>query len=186
MNAALGKIVSGVSLGLIDVFMVNPLERLKVWLMTNKQKLKIRVFFKESNNVLKDLFKGLEPAALRQIFSWSSFLLADEIFKQKIREYRGIPKTEMLAYHDLLIVSVAVGVCNTIAMMPFDMAKTQAQKRGGSDQWTFQIIREEVQKNGLMKLYSGSYARMIQYIVQSLLTVKLYDYLETGYRKLKE
>lgn len=35
-NASAGKFISGVSLGLIDVFLVNPLERLKVWLMTNK------------------------------------------------------------------------------------------------------------------------------------------------------
>lgn len=141
LNASASKIVSGLSLGLVDVFLVNPLERLKVWLMTNKQKLKIKTFFTESNNIFKDLFKGVESAAYRQVFSWTSFLLADEIFKQKIREYRGLKKTEMIAYQDLLVISVAVGACNTICIMPFDMAKTISQKRGGSDLWMIQIIR---------------------------------------------
>ena len=36
LNAAVGKTITGLSLGVIDVLLVNPLERSKVWLMTNK------------------------------------------------------------------------------------------------------------------------------------------------------
>lgn len=46
----------------------------------------------------------------------------------------------MIAYSDLMILSVAVGLCNTASIMPFDMAKTIAQKKGGSDKWALQII----------------------------------------------
>jgi solute carrier family 25 citrate transporter 1 len=35
LNASLSKSITGLSLGIIDVFLINPLERLKVWLMTN-------------------------------------------------------------------------------------------------------------------------------------------------------
>lgn len=36
LNASLGKLIAGLSLGLIDVFLVTPFERLKVWLMTSR------------------------------------------------------------------------------------------------------------------------------------------------------
>jgi hypothetical protein len=90
----------------------------------------------------------------------------------------------MLSYSDLLLVSIGVGICNTVAIMPFDMAKTDCQKRNGSNKWAFQIISEQFKKYGLSKLYTGWNMRLVNYFIQSLLTVKLYDYLETGYRKL--
>jgi ABC-type long-subunit fatty acid transport system fused permease/ATPase subunit len=36
LNNTFGKVIAGLSLGVIDVLLVNPLERLKVWFMTNK------------------------------------------------------------------------------------------------------------------------------------------------------
>lgn len=35
LNSSLSKSITGLTLGIIDVFLINPLERLKVWLMTN-------------------------------------------------------------------------------------------------------------------------------------------------------
>jgi hypothetical protein len=59
-----------------------------------------------------------------------------------MREYRKISNTEMLSYYDLILVSVGVGICNTLAIMPFDMAKTECQKQNGSNKWTVQILKE--------------------------------------------
>lgn len=83
----------------------------------------------------------------------------------------------MLPYYDLILISVGVGVCNTLVIMPFDMAKTECQKQNGSNKWTLQILKEEFKNQGISKLYTGWRLRLVHYFVQSLLTVKLYDYL---------
>ena len=77
----MSKMVTGVLIALADVVLANPFERLKVWLMTNQNRDSATVFFRQSKNILKDLFKGFEPSLWRQISSWISFLVADDMLK---------------------------------------------------------------------------------------------------------
>lgn len=52
-KAYVGKTFAGLALGLIDVFLVNPLERIKVWLMTNHTKSKLKVFLAKSDSIVR-------------------------------------------------------------------------------------------------------------------------------------
>ncbi len=73
---------------MLEVFFICPMERLKVWLMTQVKKDKnLRYFFRTSKGeLLSSLFKGLNASFSKQVVSWVTFLAADDFFKNKFRQ----------------------------------------------------------------------------------------------------
>lgn len=77
-------------------------------------------------------------------------------------------------------------MANNIFVQPLDFIKTKIQaeqnKRVG--------IRETIIKNytakGFGVFYTGWRVRMLHYMIQSILTVNVYEILETSYKRLTQ
>ena len=111
-NLALSKIITGLTIANLEICILNPLERLKVYAMTNHAKEKIFVkFFKLHRfNLFNELYLGTRPFLYRANASWVSFLYFDYIFKT---HYKILKNTDTLSFKDLNIISVLCGIINT-------------------------------------------------------------------------
>eukprot|EP01117_Protostelium_nocturnum_P020605 TRINITY_DN9361_c0_g1_i1.p2 TRINITY_DN9361_c0_g1~~TRINITY_DN9361_c0_g1_i1.p2 ORF type:complete len:305 (+),score=90.13 TRINITY_DN9361_c0_g1_i1:57-971(+) len=185
--------LTGLTIASIESFIICPLERLKVHLMTGKEidKHGLRTFIEKHSNTVsternqlittplrKELFRGLKAVYVRGIVSWVSFLVADQKTKSWAREWTGSKQLSLLT---LMICSVFVGGINTFTNMPFDVVKTTLQKRDLSGKEMNGIIstmRVLVKQNGSRILWIGWQPRMAQYILQSFFTMTLLEKLE--------
>lgn len=180
---SLKKGLTGVTIASFETFFICPLERLKVWLMTayNNEK-SLTTFFKENKSHLgNELFRGLNASFSRQIMTWSSFLVADFKFKSLAKEYTG---EKELSFASLMVVSAAVGMTNTAAIMPFDCVKTKLQMRSPiTDMGLINAFKYTYKNSGIKGLYAGWQPRMAQYMIQSAFTVPLLEKLENKWKK---
>jgi hypothetical protein len=108
------KICCGLSIANIEIFLITPLDRLKIYFMTNSTNRSAKhmfVYFYKAhkNNLLRELFRGLEPSFWRQNVSWVSFLYLDFKIKKLFKEKQN---KKVLGYLDLFLISVLVGIGN--------------------------------------------------------------------------
>lgn len=177
------KIATGLTIANLEVGIINPLERLKVWLMTNNQRGSGQIFaFMRENreHMLQSLFKGTSATLPKQNVSWVSFLAADEFLKRKMQAYRG---TKDLGAMDGLVVGSAVGVINTFVTLPLDCIKTTLQECGGKSTGFFSAARDISTNHGIKGFYAGWKPRIVQYIIHAALTSNMLAYFEKRYTK---
>jgi solute carrier family 25 ornithine transporter 2/15 len=170
-NSSLEKSVTGVIIASIETFIICPLERFKVWRMTHIDNKGQRTsFFRLANGPLyKELYRGFNALYAKQMVSWTSFLVADDIFRRLLLPKSNNKDNESEYSHvRLLLISTCVGICNTFTNMPFDVIKTQLQMANPvKNQSILSIGRQIVKKNGVLALYAGWRPRLLQYVVQS-------------------
>ena len=184
-DATSGKVktLCGITIANFEVGVINPLERLKVHLMTAPPKEQsIKHFFglhQRRGILLETLYRGTQATWIRQNVSWVSFLVADDYFKN-IERAKQQPNEKTLPFPSLLKVAFEVGLVNTVANMPFDTAKTRIQAHASSFKHpnVFSVIRTIFQESGVHGLYAGWRIRMTQYMVQSVFTVTILEHLE--------
>lgn len=81
------KLLTGSSIALVEAVLTCPIERLKVYFMTNTDKITYRQFFKNNEgNLFRELFRGFTPLFMRQSMAWIVFLEADMLTKHVIRK----------------------------------------------------------------------------------------------------
>ena len=178
---SVAKISTGLTLAVVDTFIICPFERLKVCLQTKKSDLSLINFLKENRrNLSTSLFRGLESLFYRQIMSWVSFLYSDYKLKQMARQYHGLEDYETLDNTTLLLISLVIGVSNVFIVMPFDMTKTLYQQH--SEEFTNKKLKETVKlvyrENGMKGFYYGWQPRLIQYTIHSIFTVNALERME--------
>lgn len=166
------SILSGLSIAIIEVWIITPLERFKVWLMTYQRfSGGVRAFIKElRHNVLHTLYKGLQVTMIRQVVSWVTFLLVHDQLMVWVKT--DVESVRHISLYMLLWVGLIEGVINTAAVMPFDCVKTHQQKMNANE--FDHTIRQMVgiyRQYGVRGLYVGWQARMVQYMVNSGFTV---------------
>lgn len=168
------KALTGLAIASVEVLLLCPLERLKVWLMTAYQQDKnLGNFFRNyQGQWIVELFRGLSFSYQRQAFSWVSFLVSNHQFKLLALAYYGV---EELNYVQLMVVALAVGIVNTMATMPFDCVKTHRQMFTATPDAS---LRSIYRQRGWQGLYVGWQVRLVHYMVNSLFTVPLLDHLE--------
>lgn len=119
----INKILSGFTIANIEIFLICPLDRMKIYFMTMTgtsalatSHLISNFFIINKNKLIPELFRGLESSFWRSNISWISFLYLDEKFKQiwKKSKLRS-GKSQELTYFDLLVISILVGTGNLIA-----------------------------------------------------------------------
>ena len=87
--------MTGSSIALIEATLTCPIERLKVYFMTNENKISYRQFFQNNqNNLMKELFRGFGPLFMRQAMAWNVFLQTDLFVKNTIRKSMNIPDNQ--------------------------------------------------------------------------------------------
>lgn len=177
----LPKILTGLSIANFEIIVINPLERLKVWLMTSPNRISILEFFKQSkNNIITELYRGTSAVFWRQNLSWILFLYTDELTKNKLREYK---QDNNLTHFDLFLTGMIVGLINTAAIMPFDYVKTQKQKFFQDNKSLSNIFKMTLKNHGISRFYIGWKIYLIQYSFVAILTVNILDKLEQKFQK---
>ena len=76
------KGLTGLSIGMVESFILCPAERLKVYLMTNNviksdQSLFKRFQADSQGGLIRELYRGYIPLFTRQAVAWITFLVAD-------------------------------------------------------------------------------------------------------------
>jgi hypothetical protein len=117
----LSKILTGLSIANLEILILCPLDRIKIFLMTSKftasNSSKSFYFYHEyKTNLLRELFRGIEPTFWRSNVSWISFLYLDHKIKNIWRELK---KTQVLDFRDLFFISIFVGAGNLAASKLF-------------------------------------------------------------------
>lgn len=175
------RAVTGLTIASCETFLVCPPERLKVFLITNNIKTKqLRHFFKTNKYKLRtELFRGIGTVYARQISAWVSFLISDKRMKDLERKRTG---KQQLPISSLIKVSVVVGAFNALVNMPFDVAKTNLQKHQHlENEGLWKTLSKIYHMHGVHGLYAGWKPKVIQYMLQSAMTVTLLDRLENSW-----
>ena len=182
-RSEMNKMVTALVIAHFECFIITPLERIKVWLMTSfKGKGGVLYFFTKNKRTLgSQLLAGLRPVYAKQMVSWVTFLVADDYFRTKAHKYF---KTDSpLDFWILLIISIIIGIINTLCIMPFDCVKTHHQKNTTTGKRKlFKTMHEIYKTHGLSGLYNGWKVRLLQYIVHASFTVTILERLEIALR----
>jgi hypothetical protein len=168
---------TGLTIAVIEVFLITPLERLKVWLMTfPKTAGGGRAFLNAmKHHTFAVLYKGLGITALRQIMSWVTFLVVHD---QLIWSARHTLGAHVLSLGMLLLISLVEGGINTVVILPIDAVKTNLQKINSSNARTILgVVRYIYSRYGIKGFYTGWSLRLIQYMIHSGFTVSLLEKL---------
>lgn len=172
VNTATGLLMAGT-----DTFLICPLERLKVWMMTNNNKdKKFSQFFSQQPNVqatVSDLFRGLKPSFVRSGMSWTSYLVAEEKIWLKMKELspRVNKGDESLPLAEQLIVGTLGGMINCLCTLPFDTVKTQMQKKEFIDSKKInEVLGKLYNEHGIKGLYAGWQIKLIHYAIVGVIT----------------
>jgi solute carrier family 25 (mitochondrial citrate transporter), member 1 len=176
------SISTGLSIALLEVGIITPLERLKVWLMTYQTSTGgIKVFLGALRyDALHTLYKGLRITAFRQIVSWGTFLVVHDQLMVWVKSYNGgVINLSLLL---LLSVSLIEGTINTAVVQPLDCIKTNQQKAqiNGRDD-IIKMTKEIYAVYGVRGFYVAWGVRMIQYMINSAFTVAVLESLKTGF-----
>lgn len=177
----LRKIATGLTIANAEVLFINPLERLKVWLMTKESRGRLTEFFSKNYGHLgTELYRGISATLPRQNVSWVSFLWADEWCKNLMKVYT---KKKELNHSELIVSGMAVGVINTAVTLPFDSIKTCMQMDQARTNTFSETAKEVFRKNGFKGFYAGWQPRITQYMIQAIMTVNVLDYLEKRFSR---
>ena len=177
------SIATGLSIALLEVWVITPLERFKIWLMTcQNSSFGIKAFFKAiRNDVVHSLYRGLKITAIRQIVSWITFLVVHDQLMVWVEAYNG--SVLNVSFMVLLGVSLIEGAINTAVVQPLDCIKTNQQKIKSSKCDNIGVILEHIYNGyGIRGLYVGWEARMLQYMINSAFTVAILEALKEGYK----
>ena len=187
----LRNLLTGVTMSSVDVLIACPLERLKVWLMTNMKRKHESVFayFAKSSNrpdnasLLRDLFRGINVSFYRSTVSWCSYLVVEERIRHFVvlqgARIRGIKAPgENTLVIDQIIIGFLCGLCNSAITLPLDTVKTHLQKREfatsefkvKTDESFYRIIKTIYDTSGLKGLYAGWQFRLPHYVIIGLIT----------------
>jgi hypothetical protein len=176
------SIATGLSIAMIEVWMITPLERFKVWLMTYPRFCGgVRSFIKEvRHNVVHTIYKGVRVTLLRQVISWITFLMTHDQLMVWVKSEVG--SAANISLYMLLVVGVVEGTINTVAVLPFDCVKTHQQKKNATKDDRFIAKFKWIYHHyGVRGLYVGWQARMMQYMINSGFTVVALERLREGF-----
>lgn len=171
------QVLTGMTIAVAESYIICPLERIKIWLMTSPQPT-LKAFLNDGAG-LKDFYSGVKPLLMRQSLSWVSFLGFTSLFKESVISYKGYTD-----FYDLVAIGMLVGILNTTVIMPADFIKTHSQKfgnLGGMSMVSCVSLLTQAEKSifsKLMIVYCGWRIRVVHYLINSVATISLIDHLE--------
>lgn len=176
-NENIIQICTGITLATAESYIICPLERVKIWLMT-APKPTFRAFIEERAG-LGDFYKGVNALLMRQTLSWVTFLGFTSFFKESVIRYKG-----QVEFSDLVAIGIIVGAINTTIIMPADFIKTHKQKFGDLsgktllNSFRFLTSGEKNCYSKFLIVYCGWRIRVFHYFINCVATVNLVDHLE--------
>ncbi|MDP3935793.1 MAG: MC/SLC25 family protein [Alphaproteobacteria bacterium] len=176
------SIATGLSIAMLEVWVITPMERVKVWLMTyQKSSGGIKALFKAlRRDAIHSLYKGLKITAVRQVASWVTFLVVHDQLMDWVKANNGNVLNMSLMM--LLGISLIEGSINTVVVQPLDCIKTNQQKiKALSHDNMMSVLRHIYTGYGIRGFYVGWEVRMVQYVMNSGIMVVVLEGLKAGY-----
>lgn len=166
------KLAMSVAIANMEVFLINPLEKGKVYFQTseNTKGVAQEFFSTVKGKGWRAFYSGFRAHLLRQNISWASFLLCEDHFK---RNAKTLLNKETLNNWELLLISIPIGVVNTALVMPFDYVKTRYQKKNPVITGIIQTAKSEFKRHGARAFYRGGRFRLIQYMFRMIISVRM-------------
>jgi hypothetical protein len=174
-NSDLINSVTGVSMATIDVVILGPFERLKVWLMTKKHAEKsLFLFINQASNkydLLKNLFRGLKVSYVRSMTSWTCYLVAEDKIRKLVEQTNGCKENKKISLIETIFIGTLGGSINSLVTLPFDAVKTHLQKSDSfKSQKIFLTMKELFGNHGLKGLYAGWQFRVPAYVIVGIIS----------------
>jgi hypothetical protein len=168
-RGVLTSLLTGLTLAFMEILLITPLERLKVWLITSHQRTQnLRCFFTLNEGaLLKELYRGLSAMAPRQILTWVVFMVTHDWLVAFAKMYVGKP---VLTLTILAYISLIEGTIHSAVVLPFDCIKTHMQQ-GKAREATLKATGAHIYaRDGIKGFYAGWWPTLIKYIIHALLT----------------
>jgi len=196
-SLAIISALSGVTIAVLEVWIIAPLERLKVWLITfNHVNGGMSAFFQQARaekleadldkkhqhrsflpSFFSFIFRGSKVTIMRQIVSWVTFLVVHE---QTIFFFKTTLGMQEITFSSLLAISAIEALVNTIAILPFDEIKTRMQSVSNKNKMLDEI-RYIYNTRGVKGFYLAYHIRLAQYMIQACFTVTILEKLKHGF-----
>lgn len=170
----LAVVCTSFSMAFFDTMINCPIDRIKVWLMMNPEK-NIKQYIEQSSEngallMIHDLFGCSDVYAMRSGLSWISYLLSESIIRGVFTNY-----VTNLSLLDNSIIGFLSGIINGLLIMPFDVIKTNIQKKCNTRAISMfamiRALREIVSsRSGIMGLYAGFIPRLLHYSIVGMVT----------------
>lgn len=174
------SMLTGLTIAFIEVWLLTPLERLKVWLITFKQRGGVRAFFQTRVCYLglsSLLYRGVSVSLVRQITSWMVFLVTHDQLMLLLKVLNLSPASLPVMW--LLGVGFIEGSINTLFVLPLDCVKTHFQKVDSDHNLRItDVFLFIVKRYGFRGIYVGWQVRLLQYIVNALFTITILEHLK--------
>jgi len=170
-----------------ESIIVTPLERLKVFFMTRTVFSGGYASYISGNihHLRKELFRGLFINIIRQNVSWLVWLETDAWSRMYIRKKYNIGTYEKsIPFMKMLPIALLTSIVNVLAVMPFDMLKTNVQKEEPDNVKT--LIQKYAHRKGIKYLFVGWRVRLVQYFIQNVFTMNMLESMEFKYRQIKK
>lgn len=108
---SINKLSTGVLISALEAFIICPLERIKVVLMTTRaEQMTIKTFFhEERGNLTSSLLRGVRAQFYKQVVGWTSFLYLDHTYRYHIRSYLKLKDEEEMKGFALYFTSILIG-----------------------------------------------------------------------------
>jgi len=179
------KFFTAVSIAFFESAILCPIERLKVYFMTEKGgRHGYKGFYSSSQtHLLQEIFRGFTPLFSRQIVAWVSFLQADLAVKTFLRRSLNIQPGEAIPSKYLLPGSFCVAAANTLAVMPFDALKTWMQRVDPSSSMVV-ALKQIYEQGGVKGYFVGWRLRFMMYLFHAIFTVDIIERLEKWQKTL--
>jgi Mitochondrial carrier protein len=182
-EASIGAATS-LTMSTTDTYIIAPLERMKVWLMTNRSEDKsISKFFVNKPKGLSPSFeyfyRGAHISWMRSTISWGTYLIPEAIIREQViklspRVTEKNSKIPHIPLPEQIFIGAAGGIINALCMLPFDAVKTNIQKPEYTGRATIKnmlrVGKNLVADHGIKGLYSGFWPRLIHYSIVGVLT----------------
>lgn len=171
-----------------DTYIIAPLERLKVWLMANRDEnsanRSINKYIENKPQGLREtakyFYRGAHISWVRSTITWGTYLVPEAMIREKVIEMSPrvtgkYSRTPNLPLAEQIFVGAAGGIINALCMLPFDAIKTNVQKPEFSGKATFanmyKVGKSLIQEHGIYRgLYAGAWPRIIHYSIVGVLT----------------
>ena len=186
------KLLTSLTVAIVEAGLVTPFERLQVFIMTSKYSTSnYRDFYNMSKSKLRvELFKGFTPYFTKQVVAWTTFLQADAFYKSQIRRIFEIQDKEMIKGMKFVLCTMLISMTTILIVMPFDNIKTYLQKynlevvegRKVEKQRKHisipSAIKRIYEKAGVTGFFTGWRVKLLVHLINSSFTIALLEYLD--------
>lgn len=156
------NIISGISAGITQSFVLTPLQRLKTIAITDTNSYGFNSFsiLKDliKNEGLSSLYKGLGPMMYKRSIDWGIRFGTMSLIETQFKKTRG--QDYNLTNYEKIISGFTCGMVSCISI-PLDVWLANSQKYNTNSNSSYEVIKDLINKEGFKSLTRGLGMRII-------------------------